>query len=374
MKRFAPHANPILLPVAGTLNGIGYVFIARLQDELAGLQALWTLISVLAFMIILAKGSPVRQYQRYKYSFLFLGFVLLLLPLFPLVGKEINGARIWVSIGPLNFQPAEFAKISLAIFFAGYLVERREILSITNSKILGISAPEPRHIGPIVFAWFVSLIIMVMEKDLGSSLLFFILFLSLLWIATQRNIYLLIGSTLFLAGAIFAWGQFSHVQKRVDIWLHPFNDPTGDGYQIVQSAFALAEGGLTGTGLGLGTPERIPAAETDFIFSAIGEELGLIGTTTILIAFILIIHNGFRIALNIEKPFEKLLIVGLTALLGFQAFIIIAGVIRVLPLTGVTLPFVSYGGSSLLSNWVILAILLLISNEKNQQQVERKRI
>ncbi len=374
MKRFAPHANPILLPVAGTLNGIGYVFIARLQDELAGLQALWTLISVLAFMIILAKGSPVRQYQRYKYSFLFLGFVLLLLPLFPLVGKEINGARIWVSIGPLNFQPAEFAKISLAIFFAGYLVERREILSITNSKILGISAPEPRHIGPIVFAWFVSLIIMVMEKDLGSSLLFFILFLSLLWIATQRNIYLLIGSTLFLAGAIFAWGQFSHVQKRVDIWLHPFNDPTGDGYQIVQSAFALAEGGLTGTGLGLGTPERIPAAETDFIFSAIGEELGLIGTTSILIAFILIIHNGFRIALNVEKPFEKLLTVGLTALLGFQAFIIIAGVIRVLPLTGVTLPFVSYGGSSLLSNWIILAILLLISNEKNQQQVERKRI
>ncbi|HJM27722.1 MAG: FtsW/RodA/SpoVE family cell cycle protein [Acidimicrobiales bacterium] len=371
MRKYAPHANPTLLPLAGVLNGLGYVIIARLQEDLAGLQASWTFISVIAFITVLATKPAVNQYQRYKYSLLLLGVFLLILPLFPVIGREINGSRIWVSIGPMNFQPGEFAKIALALFFAGYLVERREILSITSSKIFGISIPEPRALGPLVFAWLISLVVMVMEKDLGSSLLFFILFVALLWVATQRNLYLLISTVLFTGGAFFAWNQFAHVHKRVDIWLHPFNDPSGDGFQLVQSSFALAEGGLTGTGLGLGNPERIPAVETDFIFSAIGEELGLLGTSSILIAFILVICSGFQIALNAQKPFEKLLAAGLTTLLGFQSFIIIAGVVRVLPLTGVTLPFVSYGGSSLLSNWVILAILLRISNETNQHAKNR---
>lgn len=373
MKKFAPHANQIFLPVVGVLNGVGYVVIARLQEDLAGLQASWTLISIAAFITVLAIGSPIHKYLQYKYSFLFLGLFLLILPLFPVIGKEINGARIWVSIGPINFQPGEFAKIALALFFAGYLVDKREILSISNSKMLRIEISNTRHFAPLIFVWFLSLLIMVLEKDLGSSLLFYILFLSLLWVATQRNVYLLLGSTLFTAGSFFAWSQFSHVQKRVDTWLHPFSDPSGDGYQLVQSSFALAEGGLSGTGLGLGNPERIPAVETDFIFSAIGEELGLIGTTTILLGFIVVIYSGFAIALTTPRPPEKLLTVGLTTLLGFQAFIIIGGVIRVLPLTGVTLPFVSYGGSSLLSNWIILAILLLISNETNQNAFDRKQ-
>ena len=373
MKKFAPHANQILLPVAGALNGVGYVVIARLQEDLAGLQASWTLISIVAFVTVLAIGSPIYKFLQYKYSFLFLGLFLLVLPLFPVIGKEINGARIWVSLGPINFQPGEFAKIALALFFAGYLVEKREILSIANSKMFGSAISNTRHFAPLISVWFLSLIIMVLEKDLGSSLLFYILFLSLLWVATQRSVYLLLGSTLFAAGSFFAWSQFAHVQKRVDTWLHPFSDPSGDGYQLVQSSFALAEGGLSGTGLGLGNPERIPAVETDFIFSAIGEELGLIGTTTILLGFIVVIYSGFAIALTTPRTPEKLLTVGLTTLLGFQAFIIIGGVIRVLPLTGVTLPFVSYGGSSLLSNWIILAILLLISNETNQNVFDREK-
>lgn len=367
MRRFAPQADSTLLPIAGVLNGLGYVIIARLDNDLAGLQASWTFISVAAFITILAISPSPTIYQRYKYTFLLLGVFLLVLPLFPVVGKEINGARIWASLGSINFQPGEIAKIALAIFFAGYLVERREILALTNTRVLGISVPEPRHLGPLVLAWGLSLLVMIAEKDLGSSLLFFMLFVALLWVSTQKNSYLFISSILFIGGAVFAWSLFTHVQKRVDVWIDPFADPTGDGFQLVQTSFALAEGGLTGTGLGVGNPERIPEVETDFIFAAIGEEIGLFGTTAILLAFVLIIHIGFQIAMKTKRPFEKLLATGLTTLLGFQSFIIIAGVIRVLPLTGVTLPFVSYGGSSLFANWVIVAILLRISNDSNNR-------
>ena len=204
---------------------------------------------------------------------------------------------------------------------------------------------------------------MVAEKDLGSSLLFFTLFIAMLWISTGKTSYLIISGTLFSGGALLAWSQFTHVQQRVDIWLRPFDDPTGDGYQIVQSSFAMAEGGLTGTGLGVGNPENIPEVETDFILAAIGEELGLVGATAVLVLFLLLVGAGLKVSLTSTRPFEKLLSAGLTTLLGFQAFIIIAGVVRLLPLTGVTLPFVSYGGSSLLANWILLALLLRISDE-----------
>jgi peptidoglycan glycosyltransferase len=267
-----------------------------------------------------------------------------------------------VSIGPIGFQPGEFAKIALAIFFAGYLTERRELLKefAFDLKVLG----------PVLLAWGVSLVVMTAERDLGSSLLFFALFVVLLWVATGRALYLVAGAVLFVGGALFAWSSFSHVQQRVDIWLDPWVDAGGDGFQVVQSWFALAWGGVGGTGLGLGNPERIPVVETDFIFAAIGEELGLFGTTAIIVAYMLMIGTGLRIAVRADDTFDKLLATGLTTLLGVQAFIIMAGVTRLLPLTGVTLPFVSYGGSSLLGNYVLLALLVRISDDTARRRGE----
>lgn len=376
-RRLAPNADPVMLPLAGLLNGLGYVFIARLDEDLAGLQATWTLVGVGAFVTTLLIVRRVRSLEQYRYTLMLVGIGLLVLPLVPVIGQEINGARIWVSLGPINFQPGEFAKIAFAIFFAAYLVEKREVLALSRRRLAGMAVPEARHVGPILVAWGVSLLVMVGEKDLGSSLLFFALFVVLLWVATERPSYLIMSLVMFAGGATLAFSRFGHVRDRVDVWLHPFDDPLGDGFQVTQSAFAFADGGLTGTGLGVGSPntENIPAVETDFIFAIIGEELGLLGSTAILISFMLMIGGGLRIAITAERPFDKLLAAGLTTLLGFQAFIIMAGVTRLLPLTGVTLPFVSYGGSSLLANWVLLALLLRISDDsvtRRQEQLERE--
>ena len=368
-RRLAPNADSTLLPLAGLLNGLGYVFIARLDEDLAGLQATWALVGVGAFVATLVVVRQARWLEQFRYTLMAVGIGLLVLPLPPGLGQEINGARIWVSLGPMNFQPGELAKIALAIFFAAYLVDKREVLALPGFRFLGMSFPEARHLGPVLLAWAASLIVMVAAKDLGSSLLFFTLFVVLLWVATERPGYLVMSLVLFAGGAFLAWTRFDHVQQRVDIWIDPFADPLGDGYQIVQGSFALADGGLAGAGLGVGTPQTIPAVETDFIFAAIGEELGLAGSTAVLIAFMLMIGAGLRVAIATERPFDKLLATGLTTLLGFQAFIIVAGVVRLLPLTGVTLPFVSYGGSSLLANWILLALLLRISDDTATSQV-----
>jgi peptidoglycan glycosyltransferase len=367
-RRLAPGADPLLLPLAALLNGIGYVFIARLdeaaQDEgsLAGLQAVWTAMGVGAFVVTLLVVKRSRDLRAYKYIAMVVGVGLLLLPLAPVIGTTLNGARIWVEIGPVGFQPGEFAKIALAVFFAGYLADNRELL--------GLSALHPKYLGPVIVAWGASLMVMFFQKDLGSSLLFFALFVVLLWVATGRALYLVGGTVLFLGGATIAYNQFAHVQQRVSIWLDPWQDPGDDGFQVIQSWFALAWGGIGGTGLGLGNPDRIPVVETDFIFAAIGEELGLLGTTAVIVAFLLLIATGLRVAMATEEPFEKLLATGLTTLLGLQAFIIMAGVTRLLPLTGVTLPFVSYGGSSLLGNYILLALLVRISDDGAKRRGE----
>ena len=360
-RRLAPTADGTLLPIAGLLNGIGYVFIARLDEDLAGLQATWTAVGIGAYILTLVVIRRTRDLETYRYTFMLIGLGLLLLPLVPGVGRTINGARIWVSLGPLNFQPGEFAKIVLAVFFASYLVEKREILRIAAHRVGPVSLPDLKHFGPVLLAWATSLVVMIAERDLGSSLLFFALFLSMLWIATERLSYLAIGFALFAVGAVFAAMTFSHVQARVDVWLDPWSDSRGAGYQVVESQYALAWGGVTGTGPGLGNPGKIPAAESDFIFAAVGEELGLLGATAILAAFLLLVGAGLRIALRADAPFDKLLATGLTAIAGIQAFIIIGGVIRLVPLTGVTLPFVSYGGSSLVANYVLLALLMRVS-------------
>jgi cell division protein FtsW (lipid II flippase) len=373
VRRLAPQADGMLLPLVSLLNGLGYVFIVRIDearadpDGLAGLQSIWMILGVGAFIATLIVVRDVRMLERYRYTAGFVGIVLLLLPLVPVVGRTINGSKIWVSIGPVNFQPGEFAKLALAVFFAGYLWEKRELLAI-NRAYGPFSLPDPKHLGPVLLAWGASLVVMVSERDLGSSLLFFTLFLVLIWVATERVSYLVVGVALFAGGAAFAFNAFGHVQERVDIWFDPWGKDRG--FQVVQAAFAMADGGVSGTGLALGSPTKIPVVESDMIFAAIGEELGLLGATAVLIAFLLMIGAGLRIAQQAARGFERLLAVGLTTLLGFQAFIIMAGVTRLLPLTGVTLPFISYGGSSLLANYMLLALLLRISNDSAERQSE----
>ena len=357
VRLLAPDADGTLLPLVAVLNGVGYVFIARLDPDLAGLQAVWTALGVGAFIATLAVVRRARDLERYRYSFALLGVGLLLMPLVPGIGRTIGGARLWVSIGSINFQPGELAKVALAVFFAAYLVEKRELLATATAAARG------RAFGPILLAWGASLVVMTAEKDLGSSLLFFALFISMLWLATAQAAYLGIGLGLFSVGALFAFSAFSHVQTRVDTWLDPWSRADSQGYQLVQAAYAFGSGGFAGTGPGLGSPGKIPAATTDFIFAAVGEELGLLGTAAVLVIFVLIVGSGLRIALWAEQPFDKLLAAGLTTILAVQTFVIIGGVTRLVPLTGVTLPFMSYGGSSLVANYILLALLLRISDD-----------
>ena len=368
-RRLAPNADPLLLPLAVLLNGIGYVFIVRVANDvrgakdLPGLQANWTLLGVGAYVGTLFVLRRVRVLDRYRYTFMAVGVALLLLPLTPGLGRTVSGARIWIRFAGFSFQPGEVAKIALAIFFASYLVERRELLRMGSIKLGPLHLPDPKHLGPVALAWGVSLVVLVLERDLGSSLLFFAVFVTMVWIATERTAYVILGLLLFAGGAFASYHQFDHVETRIVAWTDPWQDPKGKGFQIIEGQFAMAEGGLTGTGLGLGRPYKVPRVETDFIFAAIGEELGLAGSTAILITFLLIVASGLRIAVRARQPFEKLLAAGLTAMIGIQAFIIIGGITRVVPLTGITLPFVSYGGSSLLANYVLLALLVRISDE-----------
>ena len=367
-RLLAPRADPVLLPLAAFLNGIGYVFITRLNRHLAGLQATWTLVGIAAYLATLIVIRRPGELARAKWTFAILGLGLLCLPFVPHMGLLINGSRIWVRVGFVNFQPGEFAKILLAIFFAAYLVENRELLATATWHVGPLWLPEPRHLGPVVAAWLGSLGIMVFQKDLGSSLLFFTLFVTLIWIATERASYLAISGTLFGIGAFAAWKlRFGQVHDRVAIWLDPWSQAQGKGYQIVQSTFAFATGGVAGTGLGLGDPTRIPEVKNDFIFAGIAEELGLLGATAIVLAYVLMVGAGLRIAIRAERPFEKLLAAGLTTITGVQAFVILGGVMRVVPLTGVTLPFVSYGGSSLVANYVLLALLVRLSDTSEKR-------
>lgn len=358
----APNADSLLLPLAALLNGLGYVVIARLDEGLADSQSAWTFIGIGAFSATLLLLPDLKWLAGYRYTLALVGVGLLMLPLIPGLGVNINGARIWLRLGPFSIQPGEFAKVVLAAFLAGYLVDKRELMTISNRRFARMNIPAFKHFGPLLLALGVALIVMVAQRDLGSSLLFFTLFIVMMYVATARAAYVVIGLALFSVGAVTSWQLFSHVQRRVDIWIDPFADPKGAGFQIVEASFAFADGGITGTGLGAGLPTKIPFAPTDMIFAAIGEELGLLGATAVLAAFMFFVSSGFRVAASAPETFEKLLAAGLTALLGFQAFIIIGGVLRVLPLTGVTLPYVSYGGSSLISNYIVLAILVRISD------------
>jgi cell division protein FtsW (lipid II flippase) len=364
VRRFAPQADPVFLPTAVLLAGLGFAVIYRLSPDLAGAQTLWLLFGLGLFSLTLVLIRDHRQLDAYTYTIGLIGLVMLLLPLAPGIGRTVRGARLWVGIGPLQFQPAEIAKVLIVIFVASYLNTRKELLAVATRRLGPIALPEPRHLAPLLVAWGVSLVVLFLEKDLGSSLLFFGIVVVMLWVATGRAAYLILGGLLFAVGAFVGYAAFSHVQDRVAVWLNVF-DPgyiQDEGYQLAQSLFALATGGILGTGLGQGRPGFIPDAHTDFVFSSIGEEMGLLGTIAILVLFVLLIFRGFRAAVRAPDGFGQLLATGLSAIVALQTFVIVGGVTRLIPLTGITLPFVSYGGSSLVANFVLLALLIRVSD------------
>lgn len=362
-RRLAPRADPFLLPPAGVLVGLGFAEIFRISGGLAAEQATWIWVGVAAFAATLWIVHDHRQLDAYTYLIGAAALAMLLLPALPGIGRTINGARLWVSLGPIGFQPAEVAKILVVVFLASALELRREVLA-EGAGPLGL--PPLRHLAPVVVAWGASLAVLFLQRDMGASLLFFSIFVAMLWVATGRASYLALGAGLFAVGATVGWFAFDHVRLRVDVWLHAL-DPArvrdlGFG-QLAQAQFGMATGGLSGSGLGMGSPKLVPFAATDFIFAAIGEELGLLGTTAVLLLFVVLVGRGLRTALAARDGFGKLLATGLSAILAIQAFVIVGGVTRVIPLTGVTLPFVSYGGSSLVANFVLLALLVRVSSD-----------
>ncbi|MFZ0323841.1 MAG: FtsW/RodA/SpoVE family cell cycle protein, partial [Actinomycetes bacterium] len=307
-----------------------------------------------------------RLLQRYTYTAGLVGLVLLILPLVPGLGIQINDARIWIRMplgaGNVTFQPAEVAKLALIVFFAGYLVSKRDVLALARTRIFGLDLPRGRDLGPILLAWVASLAVLVFERDLGTSLLFFGLFVALLYIATERRSWLFIGGALFTAGALLAYELFPHVQLRVSIWLNPFADEANTGYQIAQSLYGIASGGILGVGLGRGHPDFVPFAKTDFIAAAFAEEIGLAGIMALIILYAIIVERGLRTAVAVRDGFGKLLAAGLSIAVGIQVFVVIGGVTKLIPLTGLTTPFLSYGGSSLVANWALVALLLRVSD------------
>ncbi len=375
MRAWAPLAVPFLIPLAATIAAVGFVTVYRLDRQLAGLQRWWLLIgsglAVLALSLMRTNGvDPLR---RYRYVFLTAAVGLLLLPLLPtegplpLHGLEVNGSRLWVKLDTgvaIQFQPGEIAKLLLVVFLASFLAERQTALSVSNRRVAGLGVPEPRQLTPVVIAWGASFAVLVSQRDLGASLLLFGAFIVMLYMATNRAVYLTTGLVMFGGGVALAYTQFGHVQRRVSAWLDPWADYEGAGYQIAQSLFALGSGSLSGSGLGLGRPDLIPAAATDFVFAAVAEEMGLAGSVVVIAAYALLVATGFGIAVRSRDLFRKLLAAGLSFVLGLQTILIIAGVIRILPVTGITLPFMSYGGSSMLSNFLLVALLARVSHEE----------
>jgi cell division protein FtsW (lipid II flippase) len=370
VRMVAPYADPVLLPIVAALNGLGLAVIHRIDlargNHLARQQLVWMTLGVALFVATLVFLRDHRILQRFTYTSGLAAIVLLLLPMAPGIGKTVNGARIWIHVGSMSFQPGEVAKVLLVVTFAGYLVLHRDALALAGRRVAMVDLPRGRDLGPILAMWLVSLGILVFQHDLGSSLLFFGLFLIMLYVATERAGWLLVGGTLFVVGSYLTFVFIAHVRERFqlwsDVWAHYGGGTDDKGRQTVETMFGMAYGGLIGSGLGQGSPWRIPFAESDFIFGAIGEELGLTGSIAVILLYGLIVERAFRAALISRDDIGKLLATGLGGAVALQVFVVIGGVTHLIPLTGLTTPFLSYGGSSLVANWVIVAILLRISD------------
>ncbi|MDI6023435.1 FtsW/RodA/SpoVE family cell cycle protein [Leucobacter sp. UT-8R-CII-1-4] len=366
----AADADPLILPIVVLLNTVGIAQIYRIDLSKGDLgweaysvrQLVWSIIAILVAAAVLALLRNHLTLYRYTFVSGLGALVLLLLPMLPIIGQEINGARVWIHVGGFSFQPGEVAKVLLAIFFAGYLVRNADALSMVGKKVLGIRFPRGRDLGPLIVFWLIAMAVLVFQRDLGTSLLYFGLFLSMLYLATGRVGWVVLGVGLFLAGGIIASQTLEYVGNRFANWLDPFADPLGASYQLVQGLFGMANGGMTGTGLGQGFPGDTPESRSDYIFASLGEEIGLVGLFVVLAAYLLLIGRALRIGFAGQDDFGKLLASGLGFAIALQVFIVAGGVTRVIPLTGLTMPFLAAGGSSLVSNWIIIALLLRMSN------------
>ena len=372
VRKLAPNADPAILPITFALSGIGIAFVTRLAPEMAGRQLIWLFAGVAILILLLALIRSLDKLAEYKYTFMIVGILLLLSPMLPIVGSEVNGSRLWLQVGGFSFQPGELAKICIIIFLAGYLAQHREMLSVFSWKVGPVHLPSLATLLPLIFMWALAFLVVVLEKDLGSALVLFLVFLVMLYVSTGKKLYIVVGVLMAAIASVLLYKYFGHVRTRVQIWQDPWADAQGSGYQLVQAIYSFADGGIFGVGIDKGLCTNIPYVESDFIFAGIAEECGLLGAAGVLLLYLTFAIRGICVAARAKSDVQCFIAVGATAIIILQAFIIVGGVTRLIPMTGITLPFISQGGTSLICGFIIVALLLKCGDEATGLNTEMK--